>query len=227
MRRFALTLDVGQGHELMDTVNHSYIQWCERSGIQPILIPNAFSDLSRYLADFEVEGILLTGGNDIAGLRPPPQESSEAPLRDKVEQTVLEIALERDLPILGICRGMQFLNVRLGGKLTHNLKESVPSCEGHVRRIHGIQIINDKVAAYLGTRSYDVNSFHNHGLTYEQISPVLDAFAVSPDGVVEGVIHKTKRILGLQWHPERQGSSISHDNSLIQGFLRGELWTAK
>ena len=86
MKRFALTLNVKAAYENMDTLNHSYIKWCELMQIQPVLIPNLLTDHARYLDDLNVQGLILTGGNDISGLRPLQQDSSEAPPRDRAEQ---------------------------------------------------------------------------------------------------------------------------------------------
>ena len=228
MKRFAISLNVTMGHEYMDTLNHSYVSWCERMQIQPILIPNAISNHACYIEAMKVDGVILTGGNDISGIHPGSKESSEAPIRDRAEEILLKTALENELPVLGICRGMQFLNVYFGGNVLRNLSESVPGCEGHVGRPHQIQITHNKIAAYLQARCYSVNSFHNHGITIETVAPALDVFAVSKsDGVVEGVLHKSERILGLQWHPERQGSTPECDDRLIAGLLQGAFWRAK
>jgi putative glutamine amidotransferase len=228
MKRFAISLNVTMGHEYMDTLNHSYVTWCERMQVQPILIPNAISNHAHYIGGMKIDGVILTGGNDISGIHPGPKESSEAPIRDRTEEILLKIALENKLPVLGICRGMQFLNVYFGGNVLRNLSERVPNCEVHVGCPHQIQITHDKLAAYLQARCYSVNSFHNHGITSEMVAPTLDVFAVSQnDGVVEGVLHKTERILGIQWHPERQGSTPECDARLIAGFLDGAFWNAQ
>jgi len=228
MKRFALSQNIAMGREPMDTLNHTYVQWCERIEIQPLLIPNAISNLAQYMDELEVQGVILTGGNDISGLRPFSKESSEAPIRDRVEEVLLKTALERGLPVIGICRGMQFLNVYFGGKLLHNLSESAPAYDAHAGRRHEIQITRDEIAAYLGVRSYSVNSFHNHGITIDRVAPALDVFAVTEaDHIVEGLIHPNKQILGLQWHPERPGSPPEYDILLMAGFLQGTLWTTR
>ena len=226
MKRFAVSLRITRGHELMDALNHSEVKWCESMGIEPVLIPNCISEPAAYMLRLKVDGLILTGGNDVSGFAEEGTASSEAPMRDKTERLLLACAAQRGLPVLGICRGMQLLNVCFGGDLLCNVRKRWPDAREHVGQVHEIQITDARIRAYLGVSHYSVNSFHLHAITPERVSLSLNTFAVcKSDNIVEGLIHPSLPILGIQWHPERGGSSESHDRRLVLGFLNGFYWT--
>lgn len=226
--RFAVTLHVGRTHEPNDVLNHSYIRFLEGIGIVPILIPNVIQDPYLYALRMGIDGVVLTGGNDVApdryssGLTPT---TSVAPERDALEIQLLELAMSRCLPVFGICRGMQLINVYFGGSLVPDIRSHSSQMIEHVRRSHPNSTIDSEVQTVLGTQEFTVNSFHNQGITETTLSPTLRPFVVSTlDGLVEGLLHPTRPVLGIQWHPERPGGSPDWDRALVRRFLDGSLW---
>jgi putative glutamine amidotransferase len=155
-------------------------------------------------------GLLLTGGGDVDpsmyGQKPHPHTYNVTPVRDHFERKLLDVALARDMPVLAICRGMQLLNVHLGGTLEQHLPE-VPGRLHHDRdrprseAAHEVSIAEDSIlGAWLGRRA-PVNSHHHQGLGF--VASGLEEVAHAPDGVIEGVVAPDHTwVVGVQWHPE-------------------------
>jgi gamma-glutamyl-gamma-aminobutyrate hydrolase PuuD len=173
-------------------------------------------------------GVLLMGGDDVnprlygeeAGPHTEPPDSH----RDTIELALLHEAMHRDLPMLAICRGMQLLNVRLGGSLVQHL----PSVERHVRRTpdrgapaHTVRIESGSLLARIAgeSLSWDVNSRHHQGIA--QLGARLRVSARDPeDGVIEAIERPDRRFcLGVQWHPENQCATDSRHADLFRAFV--------
>lgn len=192
-----------------------YIDALEPWGADSVLLlPEESSDFN--LSHFRLDGLLVTCGEDINpkhyGQRKNPNAKLELnEVRDQVEFGFLRQALDQDLPVLGICRGLQALNVVTGGSLIQDLPghlKAVASNELRGPEYHRIWISpGSKLAAILGSGGQvRVNSFHHQGLREAQKSPLLLASAYSiNDSVIEAVespYHKW--VVAVQWHPENQ-----------------------
>jgi Predicted glutamine amidotransferases len=180
----------------------------------------------------EVDGLLLTGGGDIdpefygrTGLRNQAQDINRG--RDEFEFEVIKRALDADLPILGVCRGMQVMNVALGGSLHVDLKSN--GFKDHSTPVNGIlkHAIsiepNSLLSGLAGGLNRDVNSYHHQAI--DELGKGLMPTAQSPDGVVEAAEWLSKEgmsfLLLVQWHPERTlGSSDVFSTNLAKIFLR-------
>jgi putative glutamine amidotransferase len=132
------------------------------------------------------------------------------PHRDELELEAFEYCRGRGLPVLGVCRGLQFLNVSFGGSMLQHL--GITSVEHEatdgISRFHLIEIVpGTRLAALAGARrSIRVNSRHHQGLLAEHVAPGLRASATAADGVVEGLEGEGESFLvGVQFHPERPG----------------------
>jgi putative glutamine amidotransferase len=133
------------------------------------------------------------------------------PARDALEQALVEEAIAQNKPLLGICRGIQILNVALGGTLVVDIPTEVPGALDHRRAdrktepVHDVELAaGSTIAEIAGTRTLSVNSTHHQAVG--RVADPLRAVAVSPDGVVEGIEWKERRgpfLLAVQWHPER------------------------
>lgn len=189
--------------EKRNSISFDVIEYFERIGLRVLLIPNNLKNIDDYLNDFLIEGVILTGGNNVD---PTVYNSLDTlqdvyPERDNTEKVLFDFALHNKLPLLGICRGYHFINTQLGGGLVHNIK-------GHVNKFH--KLISENMLY----NNKEVNSYHNHGITKLQLSDKLKCIAVSEDNLVEAYENTQNKILGFQWHPERNFNDF--DSKLIK-----------
>ena len=189
--------------EKRNSIAFDFISYLENLGITPLMIPNNLKDLNNYLSAFKIKGIILTGGNNVdpKKYKSLSHLSDVYPERDETEKILFNYAIDKELPILGVCRGFHFINAELGGKLTHDIS-------GHVNINHIL------VSSKSNYNKKEVNSFHNHGIKNNQLSNKLDCLAITIDGFVEVYENKIAKILGFQWHPERYYNEF--DSNLIK-----------
>lgn len=159
----------------------------------------------------DVSGLILPGGGDVDpalyGRARHPRTHNVSVVRDRFELAVLQVALDRDLPVLAICRGMQLLNVGLGGTLEQHLGDR-PGRLPHDRdrpraeAAHKVRVVPDSVLAdVLGTTELAVNSHHHQGL--ERVADELTEVGWAEDGVLEAVEARARScVIAVQWHPE-------------------------
>jgi len=189
-----------------------YPQSVERSGGAPILLPRT-DDMEVIAAVLgAVDGLLLSGGGDVVslayGAEPHPTSKYQDPVRDRMEFEAVRAAMARRLPILGICRGIQSLNVALGGSLVQDIPDEVPGAYQHYTQEqetllgHTIDIEpGSLLAKVLGTTSTAVNSYHHQAV--KDVAAALRVNCRSRDGVIEGVESAAGLpILAVQCHPE-------------------------
>jgi putative glutamine amidotransferase len=211
-----------------DFLKHNYVPYFERFGIVPVLVPNSISDPGAYLDALEIEGLILTGGGDVEPGRygQANLDSREvSALRDENESRLVTWATERNRPVLGICRGLQFLNVYFGGQLIQDIPAQLPGALNHKVGTHGVSLCDARLAALLGAEQITVNTHHHQGVTRETVAPALEVVAVAqPDGVIESVRHPAHRVIAVQWHPERPNSAVDADERLMRAFVDGTLW---
>jgi putative glutamine amidotransferase len=202
-----------------DVLENNYVKYFENFGFRIIPIPNVSNDIESYFDKTPIGLIVLTGGGGISPEYGGKSNEKEISLlRDKTEKKLLEIAIRRKIPILGICRGMQFINAFFDGKITDIKKETDSKLE-HVATSHEIKISNPKLSELLGKNVIKVNSYHNLGLTNDSLSSKLTPFAVSNDGLIEGFYHKKYRIVGVMWHPERLSPDKEANKKIIKFFI--------
>jgi putative glutamine amidotransferase len=189
-----------------------YAKSIERAGAEPVELSND-EDPAAVLE--RVDGVLLTGGLDVDpalyGEAPHPTTAA-APERDRFEVPLAEAAVERDVPVLAICRGVQVLNVAAGGTLVQDIPTAVRSDLAHSIDVPKDRIAHD-VRVTAGTRlagtlgpgtpldTCSVNSRHHQSVG--RVAPRFVVSAVSPDGVIEAIERPdAKFCVGVQWHPE-------------------------
>jgi len=210
-----------------DALENSYVEYYEKFGITLLPIPNVTKNLDSYFKKFKIQAIILAGGNDINpklyGGKPQNSDFSEE--RDKTEKALLGIAIKNKLPVLGECRGTQFINIFFGGSLIQNIKPETGF--NHVAVMHPVDIIDKKAIDFLHKKTLTVNSYHNHGITKNTLSNDLRPFAVSPDGIIEGIYHPKYPIAGILWHPERKSPDEAANGRLIKAFLERKLFWKK
>lgn len=211
-------------------VNQAYLDGLERAGGVPLLVPDADDD--TILALLEVaRGVLVTGGADFDprsyGRQPHAKLGSLNPRRDHLDYVALEYALARpELPVLGICRGIQALNVVAGGTLVQDVPSQVEGALKHAQNApgrhptHDLTLAGDsRLRAILGTERLAVNSFHHQAV--EEPAPWFRAVAWSDDGVIEAIERESGNFcLGLQCHPELLAPRDERFAAIFAAFVR-------
>lgn len=195
-------------------IKECYCSAVLRSGGTPMILPHSSEEgaLDAYL-DI-CDGIILSGGPDIDAKNYREDNyifnGRICPIRDSAEIYLAKTATFRDKPILGICRGMQVLNVALGGTLYQDIHEQIrdkivlkhAQDSTYWHPIHEIHIQEDtKIHKSFGTTRIGVNSSHHQAV--KDVARDLVVTATTSDGIIEAVEHKSKKyIIGVQWHPE-------------------------
>jgi putative glutamine amidotransferase len=198
----------------------SYVTCIERVGGRVMLVPPTGIGVGETLD--ALDGLVLSGGEDLHpelyGADPHPETQKTRPDRDQAELALLEGALERDMPVLAVCRGSQVLNVALGGDLVQHLPEVIGS-ERHKHTPgefadHDVDLQSgSRLAGLLGDRA-PVKSHHHQG--YGRLGEGLEPVAWAEDGTIEALEHQSKPFaLGVLWHPE-EGEDLALFEALVR-----------
>ena len=206
-----------------------YMLGIEEAGGLPVMLPLTRDERELGQLTDTVDGFLFAGGQDVsprfynAPRSPFCGESCEE--RDEMEKILLSLATERDTPILGICRGIQFLNAATGGDLYQDLPSERPTGVTHCqappydRPVHTVRLLPDSpLGRLLGKETLVVNSYHHQAV--KTLSPVLRPMAYSEDGLVEGVFLPDARFVwAVQWHPELSYRTDENSRRIFQAFV--------
>ncbi len=206
-----------------------YMDGVRAAGGLPLMLP--LTDDSDALAQLcgLCDGFLLTGGHDVSPevyrAERLPVCGACSPERDRMEAGLLARAMAADKPVLGICRGIQFINAALGGTLWQDLPSQRPSAVEHHQAppydvpAHPVDLVpGTPLASLLGAKSILVNSYHHQAI--RQIAPGLEPMAEAPDGIVEAVHHPGRRFLwAVQWHPEFAWRTDSNALAIFRAFV--------
>jgi putative glutamine amidotransferase len=185
--------------------NRVYVDAVLEAGGLPIVLPVVPGESAADMLE-GLDGLLLSGGGDIEPARYGQRTTAELdgvdPARDAFELPLVCSALERRLPILGVCRGHQVLNVALGGSLEQHVGLGHREKGRPADVIHHVDVApHSLLGAVLGTRSIGVNTLHHQAVV--EAGAGLQVVARSDDGLIEGVEGVGDlRVLGVQWHPE-------------------------
>ncbi|MCS7006459.1 MAG: gamma-glutamyl-gamma-aminobutyrate hydrolase family protein [Thermoleophilia bacterium] len=184
-----------------------YVDAVERAGGRPVLVPPSEVGVEETLDT--LDAIVFSGGADVDpslyGAEPHPETDEPQRRRDAGELALLRGALERDLPLLAVCRGFQLLNVARGGDLIQHLPEAVGH-DDHKQvpgefALHPVEVEAGTRLAEIVGRSAEVTSHHHQALG--RVGEGLVPAAWAADGTLEAVEDPTRRfVVGVQWHPE-------------------------
>ncbi len=203
----------------------------EAGGV-PVMLPLTDDPVVLARALDAVDGLIVTGGQDVGPARYGEKDPELAalcgelcPERDAMEALLVPEALERDLPLLGICRGLQALNVIQGGTLWQDLPKQRPSKVEHHGKapyenpVHVVDVLADTpLAACVGEGELPVNSFHHQAL--RDVAPGLEVMAEAPDGVVEAVWRPGSHFCwAVQWHPEFSHAVDEPSRKIFSAFV--------
>lgn len=199
----------------------SYEAAARAGGMDPVAV-----SVTEKLSLHGLSGLMLMGGSNVNPTRygAPPQPETDPPddERDQAELDIVHEALELDLPVFGICRGLQLLNVYHGGTLVQHLEALArhdPEKDDHSGPAHTVRFIPDtKLANIVSAPEWQVNSRH-HQAVYKLGAGLTIAARAAEDGTVEGLEHTGKRfVVAVQWHPEDQIFKHPEQLRLFQSF---------
>ncbi|MEX2011256.1 MAG: gamma-glutamyl-gamma-aminobutyrate hydrolase family protein [Chloroflexota bacterium] len=213
--------------------NRLYTDAVRRHGGEPVVIDATASEAERRSAFESMSGLLMSGGEDVdPGRYGRPVEGSTGtePDRDELEAAAWSAAEARGLPVLGLCRGFQALNVFLGGQLVQDVGGHIgksygkgPAMTHPVRVAAGTRLARILFPTNVGGGRLEVNSYHHQAVRIADLAPALvpNAFATSPAGeLVEGAETRGGRfVMGVQCHPERQDSTPPAFERLFRVFV--------
>ena len=208
-----------------DALEQNYVKYFSKFKVDIIPIPNIPDNIENFIKSAGIEKIILSGGS---GINPMLYGSKKikgfkyASDRDSTEYKLMKYAIKTKMPVLGICRGSQLINVFFGGKIIQDLKHSRPDLIEHVKTAHEVILDGDENDAITKRKSILVNSYHNDGFTKNELGRNLKIFAESTDGIVEGYYHKILPIVGIMWHPERKNRASKFNYKLINSFINGK-----
>lgn len=177
------------------------------SGLDLIGVPiaNSLCEPAALINGLRLSGFILTGGNDLAVYAGAEQQAKE---RDETERIILSYAQEHELPVLGVCRGMQVINHFFGG--------SMRKVKGHVNNRHFVKVTSEDISF---AEYNQVNSYHCWGIFSEGVGRELQVAVYADDGTVEAFYHQALPWIGIMWHPEREESFSRIDRALIKGLF--------
>ena len=211
------------------SLSEAYVEALSQAGVCPVLIPNQIPEQAVDDLLAGLDGVLFTGGGDIAPVfyqaEQHPKVNGVERDRDQLELQLLERVVQDGKPFMGICRGLQLINVGLGGSLYADIADQVPGADKHdyfpdyerYYLSHSVAVQpGSRLASILGSNSSQVNSLHHQAI--RQLAADLVAAAHAPDGIIEAVELPGHPFgLAVQWHPEWL-TAHSPMNSLFSAF---------
>jgi gamma-glutamyl-gamma-aminobutyrate hydrolase PuuD len=212
-----------------DSLENEYVYCFAAFGITLFPVPNDSGCLNTMIRTVCPSGIILSGGGDVSPAFSGGELLDNAQVsvvRDQIEATLLDHSLRNRIPVLGICRGLQFINAYFKGTLITDLNLLVPGEDHPCPGKHPISILHKDLVTLLGGNdSVDVNSYHHQGIAQKGLAQELRSFAVAVDlGIIEGLYHPEHPLAAVQWHPERAAETAPLDRVLIEAFRDGTLF---
>jgi putative glutamine amidotransferase len=210
--------------ERRDALDQAWVPFLADCGLEPIPVPNRLPDPAGYLRRLGVRGVILSGGGNVSGslgrrdglvVTVPSVGTDFAPERDVTETALLRASIEDGWPVIGVCRGMQAMNLFHGGRLS--------LLSAHAGTRHALTRCG--TAAGLKGLDFDaeVNSFHDFGIAADGVGQGLIVLAVS-DSRPEAFMHSELQHLGIMWHPERNAPFSPNDVRLFAKFFGAGGW---
>lgn len=209
--------------EERDALAHDWIKFAELIDTTPVPIPNNLTNIGDYISKTNLRAIFLTGGGDCPQSIDNCHNSIDVK-RNKTELKIIKFCIENHMPLIGICRGFQILNIYFGGTLTKNIISHENITNSHVNSETTIQLVNGDISQSSKKVLTSVKCFHDDGIMTTDLSQNLISFATAEDGnLIEAFQHKDLPIIGMQWHPERDTHLSSFNKKLIIKFLKEKI----
>jgi N5-(cytidine 5'-diphosphoramidyl)-L-glutamine hydrolase len=181
-------------HEERDALSQDWTVFLQSLNLIPVFIPNTLFDIDNFLKTLDLDGIILSGGDNIG----------DHPKRDKTENHLIKFAISNKLPLLGVCRGMQVINNFFTGEILKSDNNK------HVNTSHNVTLSNSPFSKIIPHEEITVNSYHQNLIKSKTLGDNLTSFAIdNSDSTIEGFFHQLLPIIGIMWHPERNPTKNS------------------
>jgi gamma-glutamyl-gamma-aminobutyrate hydrolase PuuD len=205
MKKIAISCRLEENaFEVRQCLDIKWVELFKELDFIPIIIPIGV-DIEHFFSNIEIDGILLTGGNDLATLSDSPLSN----IRDSVEFDVISFAIKSNTPLFGVCRGMQII--------AHYYNSTFQSVENHVATLHKITVNSDSKIFSSLKKIKEVNSFHNFAV--KKADQNFLVAAQSSDGTIEAIEHKSLPVWGQMWHLERTEPFDKYQLLIMKNFF--------
>lgn len=207
MKRIAVTQRLENNENYYEQREMLDIRWgelFEKLNLLPILLPTEY-DFKKYFKELNIDGILLTGGNDLDRLG----HCELSVKRDQFEKRLIEFAVRNEIPVFGVCRGMQVIAEYFGS--------TFKKVNNQVSIRHRLKVNGESKYSALLANIGEVNSFHNYAV--DTIATDLMISATNEENLIKAIEHKTLKIFGQMWHSERENPLNDSELSLIKSFF--------
>lgn len=209
-----------------------YLDGISKAGGLPVVLPLAATTEEVEQIAATIDGLLITGGQDVSPALYEDYSAEANALckdtsleRDIMEAALVPMAVAADMPILGICRGIQSINAVLGGTLWQDVPTQLPSGVEHHgtppydQPVHSVEVLpGTPLAELVGAGELPVNSYHHQGV--KTLAPGLAPMATAPDGLIEALWRPGSRFLwGVQWHPEFSYKVDAPSRKIFEAFV--------
>ena len=188
-------------NERRDCADQRIPEFLQACGYLPVPLPNNVEIAKQIVVELKPVGIVLVGGNSLV------KYGGNAPERDATDTAMIKMAIEKNIPLYGFCRGMQSILDYFG--------EELVTVKGHVAVRMKVKGVEDEK---LGSFNREVNSYHNQGCVSVKKHDI-EILAKSDDGVVKAIRLKNYKLLGTMWHPEREGVFSDEDIMMVHGHF--------
>lgn len=207
----------------------AYVNAVSEAGGVPVILPSIQGNRNISILTQNIAGLLLAGGGDVDpshfNEEPCPGLGEITPERDKFEILVVRAAIRKKLPVLGICRGLQVLNIACGGTVIQHIPAAVTKPIKHSQKAprwyptHRVFLEKTSLLSGIcGTECLNVNSFHHQAV--KDPAPGFKITGVSSDGITEAMENpKYPFLMGVQWHPECMIKNDSNSRKLFKAFI--------
>jgi putative glutamine amidotransferase len=187
--------EVGKFNEERNNLDVRFLKIFEKLNMIPILIPNNITLSKKIIKNVKANGIILSPGGD----------ALKKDIRYDTEILLLNYAKRNNIPLLGICRGAQAINIYFGGK--------IKVIQNHVRKKHILK------SDLTNKKNIKTNCYHDYGIKNDYLAKNLQVLGTSSDNSIELFKHKSKKIMGMMWHPERFKKLREFELKIFKGFF--------
>lgn len=198
-----------------------------KAGALPIIIPLSKPEDAKSYVD-KIDALVIPGGDDVSpiyyGEEPLSKLGKNSPKRDLFDLALIKEAHKQQKPILGICRGLQIINVAFGGSLYQDLSYKASVNVQHEQKTdlkyetHSVMIEKDSFLSNIYVSKLMVNSYHHQAI--KRIAPNFKVTAKSTDGIIEAIEHTDQKIYAVQWHPELMAKHNSEHQKVFDAFVK-------